>query len=193
MRGVETTQLHLSGDPDADALLSRDALALTIGMVLDQQVPIEWAFRGPYELARRLGRDRLDAVELAGADAEQLIAIFARPPALHRYPASMAKRVQALCAHVVDRYGGDIEAVWRDVDDGGQVLARLQKLPGFGAQKARIFLALLGKQCGVRPSGWREAAGGYGEEAVFRSAADVTDADTLARVRAYKKELKAQK
>lgn len=162
-------------------------------MVLDQQVPIEWAFRGPYELARRLGRDRLDAVELAGADAEQLIAIFARPPALHRYPASMAKRVQALCAHVVDRYGGDIEAVWRGVDDGGQVLARLRKLPGFGAQKARIFLALLGKQCGVRPSGWREAAGGYGEEAVFRSAADVTDADTLARVRAYKKELKAQK
>jgi uncharacterized HhH-GPD family protein len=183
----------LSGDPDADALLSRDPLALTIGMLLDQQVPIEWAFRGPYELARRLGRDTLEAAELAGMDPERLTDVFVRPPALHRYPAAMAKRVQALCAHIVDRYGGDIEAIWRGADDAAQVLARLQELPGFGAQKARIFLALLGKQCRVRPAGWREAAGGYGEEAVFRSAADVTDAVTLARVRAYKKELKAGK
>ena len=190
---METTDLHLSGDPDADALLSRDPLALTIGMILDQQVPIEWAFRAPYELARRLGRDRLDAAELAGMDPERLTEVFVRPPALHRYPASMAKRVQALSAHVVDRYGGDVEAVWRDDRDGAQVLARLQKLPGFGAQKARIFLALLGKQCGVRPAGWREASGSYGEDAVFRSAADVTDAESLARVRAYKKELKARK
>ena len=190
---METTDLHLSGDPDADALLSRDPLALTIGMILDQQVPIEWAFRAPYELTRRLGRDRLDAAELAGMDPERLTEVFVRPPALHRYPASMAKRVQALCAHVVDRYGGDVEAVWRDAADGGQVLARLQKLPGFGPQKARIFLALLGKQRGVQPAGWREASGNYGEDAVFRSAADVTDAESLARVRAYKKELKARK
>ncbi len=190
---MATTDMHLSGDPDADALLSRDPLALTIGMILDQQVPIEWAFRAPYELARRLGRDRLDAVELAGMDPEQLTEVFVRPPALHRYPASMSKRVQALCAHLADRYGGDVEAVWRDAGDGAQLLARLRKLPGFGDQKARIFLALLGKQCGVQPPGWREAAGGYGEDAVFRSAADVTDTESLARVRAYQKELKARK
>ncbi|HVL85723.1 MAG TPA: HhH-GPD-type base excision DNA repair protein [Pseudonocardia sp.] len=184
--------LRLSQDPEADALLDRDPLALMIGMLLDQQVPMEHAFWAPSELARRLGRDHLDAHELAEYDAEALVELFATPRALHRYPKSMAGRVQALARALVERYDGDVTGVWRDVSDGPELLRRLKALPGFGPQKAQIFTALLGKQRGVTPPGWREAAGGYGEEGVHRSVADVVDADSLRRVRATKQEQKAQ-
>ena len=145
--------LQLAQDPDADALLDRDPLALLIGMLLDQQFPMERAFAGPAGLARRLGVDRLDARALAEYDPEVLAAAFTGPPALHRYPAAMAGRVQALAALLVDRYDGDAAALWRDAPDGATLFRRLKALPGFGAQKAQIFVALLGKQRGVTPPG----------------------------------------
>jgi uncharacterized HhH-GPD family protein len=181
----------LAQRPEADALLDEDPLALLIGMLLDQQVPMERAFTGPYELARRLGTSPLDAATIASADPEQLAALFAQPPAVHRFPGSMAARTQALCQFLVDRYDGDVTALWLGASDGKDLLKRLTELPGFGKQKAQIFLALLGKQRGVRPAGWREAAGPYGEEGVHRSVADVVDGDSLAAVRSYKQEQKA--
>jgi len=183
--------LSLSQDAESDALLDRDPLALLIGMLLDQQVPMEHAFWAPAELARRLGRDRLDAAELAGHDPDALIAVFATPRALHRYPKSMAGRVQALCAAVVERYDGDVTRLWADVADGVELRSRLVSLPGYGMQKAQIFTALLGKQRGVTPPGWREAAGAYGEQGAYRSVADVVDPASLARVRETKQAAKA--
>jgi uncharacterized HhH-GPD family protein len=182
--------LRLAQDPDADELLARDPLALLVGMLLDQQVPLEWAFTAPHRLAARLGRRSLDAAEIAALDPDAFVKLMAGPPALHRYPAAMAGRVQALCREVADRYGGDAAALWRTAESGKKLLARLRTLPGFGEQKARIFVALLGKQLGVCPPGWREAAGPYGEEGSRRSAADVTDAESLAEVRAFKKAAK---
>lgn len=182
--------LSLSQDRDADVLLDRDPLALLVAMLLDQQVPMERAFAAPYELRQRLGHD-LDARELADHDPEALADLFARPPALHRYPRSMAGRVQQLCRALVDRHDGDVVGLWRDVDDARELLRRLVALPGYGKQKAQIFVALLGKQRGVTPHGWREVAGSYGEEGVHRSVADVVDERTLEQVRAYKKQAKA--
>ena len=182
--------LNLVGDADADALLAADPLALLIGMLLDQQVPMETAFAGPKKLADRLGG--LDVHRIADADPDEFAAICARPPAVHRFPGSMAKRIQALCAEITDRYDGDAAALWTSGDpDGKEVLKRLKALPGYGDQKARIFLALLGKQIGVRPEGWREAAGEYGEDGSRRSIADVVDAQTLQEVREFKKASKA--
>jgi uncharacterized HhH-GPD family protein len=178
--------LCLAQDPDADALLTNDPLALLMGMLLDQQFPLEWAFRAPWRLAQRMERTSLDAAEVADWDPEAFVKLMAGPPALHRYPAAMAQRVQALCRLVVEEYGGDAAALWRTAGTGKELLARLRALPGFGEQKARIFVALLGKQLGVRPEGWREVAGPYGEDGSRRSAADVTDAETLAEVRAFK-------
>ena len=183
--------LCIAQDTEADALLDRDPLALLIGMLLDQQIPMERAFGAPAELARRLGRDHLDARELVEHDPDDLVAIFARPPALHRYPKSMANRVQALAAVIADQYDGDVTGIWRDVADGAELVRRLSALPGFGAQKARIFTALLGKQRGVQPPGWRAAAGDYGRDGVYMSVADVVDAASLARVREYKQARKA--
>ena len=185
--------LCLAQNADADALLDRDPLALIVGMLLDQQVPMERAFAAPAELARRLGGDRLDAAAIAAQDPEALVAIFATPPALHRYPKSMAARVQALAAAVVERYDGDVTALWSDATSGRELFARLTALPGFGTQKAQIFTALLGKQRGVTPDGWRDAAGGYGESGVYRSVADVVDGESLGRVREYKQAAKAAK
>lgn len=181
------TALHLSQDPAADELLSKDSLALLLGMLLDQQIPMEKAFRGPYDLAQRLGHAP-DAAELA--EHPDLAAVFAVPPAIHRFPGSMAGRVQQLCRHLVEHHEGRAEHVWEGVATGGELLARLQALPGFGEQKAKIFLALLGKQRGVQPEGWRDAAGAYGEEGSLRSVADVTSKETLLQVRAYKQQLK---
>lgn len=183
-------KLRLSQDADADALLTRDPLALLIGMVLDQQIPLERAFRSPADLRDRMG-GRLDVHELAAADPDELAAVFAQPPALHRFPGSMAKRVQELCAHIVEHHGGKPARVWKDARDGAQLLANVKALPGFGEQKAQIFVALLGKRLGVRPPGWEEAAGPFGREGTFMSVADIDGPESLARVRAYKKEMKA--
>jgi uncharacterized HhH-GPD family protein len=187
---VATPTLRLAQDDDADRMLSRDPLALLIGMLLDQQFPMERAFTSPWLLAQRLDRERLDAAELAGWDPDAFAKVMAGPPALHRYPGAMAGRVQALCAHVVAEYGGDASALWRTAASGAELLKRVRSLPGFGEQKSKIFVALLGKQLGVRPEGWREAAGPYGLEGSHRSVADVTDPDSLARVRAFKQEAK---
>jgi len=183
--------LCLAQDADADALLDRDPLALLIGMLLDQQFPMERAFAGPALIAQRLGVTVLDARELAQYDPEALVQVFRGPPAVHRYPGSMAARVQALAAAVVERYDGDASRLWSGVEDGQELFRRLADLPGYGTQKAQIFTALLGKQLGVTPPGWREAAGGYGEEGVHRSVADVVDGASLAQVREYKQAKKA--
>jgi uncharacterized HhH-GPD family protein len=183
--------LHLSGEPEADALLSKDPLALLIGMVLDQQIPLEWAFAGPAELRRRLGRD-LDAKEMAAMDPEALAAAFSARPALHRYPGSMAGRVQELCRVLVDAYGGRADAVWTTATSGPELLARVRALPGFGEQKAKIFVALLGKQLGVDATGWQAASEPFGDPGTFRSVADITDQDSLDRVRAFKQDMKAR-
>ncbi|MEV4447548.1 MULTISPECIES: HhH-GPD-type base excision DNA repair protein [Streptomyces] len=184
--------LHIAQDPDADALLSRSPLAALTGMLLDQQVPMEWAFKGPRTIASRMGADELDAHEIAAYDPEKFAALLTAKPAVHRYPGSMAKRIQQLCQYLVEHYDGDAAKVWEGVKSGEELLRRLKELPGFGAQKAQIFLALLGKQFGVRPKGWREAAGAYGEPDSFRSVADITGPESLAKVRAHKQEMKAQ-
>jgi uncharacterized HhH-GPD family protein len=182
--------LHITGDVAADDLLSTDPLALLIGMLLDQQVAMETAFAGPLKIRERLGG--LDARTLAQSDPERLTQIFRTPPAVHRYPGSMAGRTQALCAFLLEHYGGDAAALWTSGDpDGAEVLRRLKALPGFGDQKARIFLALLGKQCGLSAEGWREAAGAYGEEGSRRSVADIVDAGSLQEVRENKRAAKA--
>ncbi|MGW2742880.1 HhH-GPD-type base excision DNA repair protein [Streptomyces sp. NPDC001450] len=183
--------LHLAQDPEADALLGRSPLAALTGMLLDQQVPMEWAFKGPVTIARRMGAEDLDAHEIAVMDPEAFAALLSEKPAVHRYPGSMAKRIQQLCQYLVEHYDGDAELVWKGVEDGKELLRRLQDLPGFGRQKAQIFLALLGKQLGVAPAGWREAAGAYGEAKSFRSVADITGPESLAKVRAHKQETKA--
>ncbi|NGO09509.1 Fe-S cluster assembly protein HesB [Streptomyces sp. HC44] len=183
--------LHLAQQPDADELLGRSPLAALVGMLLDQQIPMEWAFAGPYAIAQRMGADDLDAHEIAAYDPDAFAAILSTKPAVHRYPGSMAKRIQQLCQYLVEHYDGNAAALWEDVDSGAELLKRLKALPGFGTQKAQIFLALLGKQLGVRPEGWREAAGAYGEPESFRSVADITGPESLAQVRAHKQEMKA--
>jgi uncharacterized HhH-GPD family protein len=182
--------LMLSQQPAADALLDRDPLALVIGMVLDQQIPLEKAFSSPYVLTERLGHVP-DAAELAGMPEDELVAVFSTPPALHRFPGSMAKRVQAMCQAVVDQYDGDAANVWTQAADGADLLKRVAALPGFGKQKAQIFVALLGKQYGVDVPGWREAAGEFGPAGTYKSVADIRDPESLGKVRDYKKQLKA--
>ncbi|MEV6758314.1 HhH-GPD-type base excision DNA repair protein [Streptomyces sp. NPDC051214] len=183
--------LHLAQEPEADALLGRSPLAALVGMLLDQQVPMEWAFAGPHTIARRLNADDLDAHEIAAYDPDEFAALLSTKPAVHRYPGSMAKRIQQLCAYLVEHYGGDPAALWEGAASGKDLLTRLNDLPGFGKQKSQIFVALLGKQLGVRPEGWREAAGAYGEPAAYRSVADITGPESLQRVRAHKQQLKA--
>ncbi|OPC83984.1 Fe-S cluster assembly protein HesB [Embleya scabrispora] len=184
------TTVHLAQQAEADELLGRSALAALTGMLLDQQIPMEWAFTGPYTITRRLGGTDLDAHEIAAYDPDAFTALFVEKPAVHRYPGSMAHRVQQLCRYLVEHYDGDASAVWADAKTGTELLKRLQELPGFGKQKAQIFLALLGKQYGVTPKGWREAAGAYGEVGSYRSVADITGPDSLAKVRAHKQETK---
>jgi uncharacterized HhH-GPD family protein len=182
--------LRFTDDPDADRLLAEEPLALLIGMLLDQQVPMEWAFKAPSLLKARLG-GRLDCAEIAAMDPEKLRAAFTERPALHRYPGSMADRVHSLCREIVDEYGGHAEQIWADVGSGDELLARLKALPGFGDQKARIFLALLAKRLGVTPAGWQEAAGTYGTPGYY-SIADVDGPESLAKVREYKQAVKAK-
>lgn len=178
-------------DEEANALLNASPLAALIGMLLDQQVPMEWAFAGPYTITKRLGGTDLDAHEIAAYEPERFTALLSEKPAVHRYPGSMAKRTQVLCRYIVEHYDGDAEAIWRGVGDGKTLFKRLNDLPGFGKQKAQIFVALLGKQLGVRPDGWREAAGSYGDEGSFRSVADISGPESLEKVREFKKSVKA--
>ncbi|WP_329456695.1 HhH-GPD-type base excision DNA repair protein [Streptomyces sp. NBC_01497] len=182
--------LRIAQNPGADELLGRSPLAALVGMLLDQQIPMEWAFTGPYTLAERMGADDLDARRIAAYDPEAFVALFMEKPAMHRYPASMAGRVQQLCQYLVEMYDGDVVAVWEGASSGQDALRRLNDLPGFGKQKAQIFLALLGKRLGVRPEGWREAAGHYGDEGAYRSAADITGPESLSKVRDFKQEAK---
>ena len=184
-------KLSLAQNPDADELLARNPLALLIGLVLDQQIPLEWAFTGPLTLTQRLGRE-LDPADLAAMDPEALVAAFVGPPALHRFPSAMAARVQDLCRIIVEQYDGDAARVWTTAADGRELLARIEALPGFGKQKAKITVALLGKQLGVRPKGWREAAGDFGRAGSYMSVADITNAKSLAKVRDFKKQMKAK-
>ena len=183
--------LWLTGDPDADALLSTDPLALLLGMVLDQQIPMERAFAAPAALKERLG-GTLDPAVISTMDPDALVEVFSAKPALHRFPRSMAGRVQEVCAAVVADHGGDASAIWSSAPDGKALLKNLKALPGFGDQKARIFLALLGKQLGVRPPGWEQAAGPYGEAGAFRSVADIDSPEALIKVRQFKQAMKAE-
>jgi uncharacterized HhH-GPD family protein len=185
-----TGTLHITGDDGADELLSTTPLAVLLGMLLDQQVAMETAFSGPAKIRDRMGG--LDAAAIAEADPDAFAALCSTPPAVHRFPGSMATRIQAVCRAIASDWGGDAAAIWTDGDpDGSEVLKRLRTLPGFGDQKARIFLALLGKQYGYDGAGWREAAGEYGEPGSYRSVADIVDAESLARVRETKKAVKA--
>lgn len=187
--------LHLTGNDSADELLTDNPFALLVGMLLDQQVPMETAFAGPAKLRDRLGI--MDPAAIAGYDPEKFLEAFRMTPAVHRFPGSMAARVQALAAAVRDDWGGETTAIWTSAGpdgnkpDGAEILRRLQDLPGFGEQKAKIFLALLGKQCGITAPGWRKASGHYGEDGSHRSIADITDADSLHLVREAKKAMKA--
>ena len=187
---MQVPRLQLVQDPVADALLDDNPFALLVGMLLDQQVPMETAFAGPKKIADRIGG--LDAAEIAEYDPDKFAALCSERPAIHRFPGSMAKRIQALAQIVVDRYYGDAAGLWMAGDhDGKELLRRLEGLPGFGGQKARIFLALLGKQYGVTPTGWRAAAGDFGKPGTHVSVADIVDAQSLGKVRSHKKQMKA--
>ena len=183
-------ELHITADADADRLLSNNPLALLVGMLLDQQVPMETAFAGPLKIEQRTGA--ADASAIASMDPDAFLDAFKQTPAVHRFPGSMATRVQTLCQTIVDEWGGEASALWTSGDpDGPEVLKRLKKLPGFGEQKAKIFLALLGKQYGYDGAGWREAAGDYGTEGSFRSVADIVSPESLTKVREHKRAAKA--
>ena len=183
-------ELHITGDDAADKLLSDDAFALLTGMLLDQQVTMESAFAGPEKIRTRIGS--LEPGTIAGYDPQEFVEVFKEKPAVHRFPGSMAGRVQALAETVDKEWGGDATAIWTQGEpDGAEVLRRLKALPGFGEQKAKIFLALLGKQCGLKAEGWREAAGHYGQADAYLSVADIVDPDSLVKVRASKQAAKA--
>ncbi|MGM1018705.1 MAG: HhH-GPD-type base excision DNA repair protein [Actinomycetota bacterium] len=182
--------LHITGDADADELLTSNPLALLVGMLLDQQITMETAFAGPLKIDQRIGS--VDAATLAAYDPDELLEAFRQTPSVHRFPGSMAGRVQSLCQALVEDWDGDATALWTTGDpDGAEVLRRLKSLPGFGEQKAKIFLALLGKQYGYTGDGWREASAPYGDEGAFRSVADIVSAESLAKVREHKKAMKA--
>lgn len=182
--------LYITGEADADRLLNTDGLALLVGMLLDQQVPMEWAFKGPATLRDRLGH--LDATHIAAMDPEAFVTVCCDKPAIHRFPASMGRRIHELCTALADRYDGRAEAVWTGVTDGAELYRRLRELPGYGEEKSQIFLALLAKRQGVAPAGWREAAGKFGDD-VPRSVADIHDVASLGKVREWKKAAKAAK
>jgi uncharacterized HhH-GPD family protein len=182
-------ELHITGDPAADKLLSEDAFALLTGMLLDQQVTMESAFSGPEKIRSRMGS--MDPAAIAEYDPAGFVEIFRETPAVHRYPSSMAGRVQALAETIQREWNGDATAIWtQDAPDGREVLRRLKGLPGFGEQKSKIFLALLGKQCGLEAEGWREAAGSYGQDGAYLSVADIVDPESLGKVRASKQAAK---
>jgi uncharacterized HhH-GPD family protein len=188
----QTVQICLAQDTEADRLLADSPLALLIGMVLDQQVTFETAFAGPKKIADRMGS--FDAAEIADCNPDKFAALCSEKPAIHRFPGAMAKRIQTLAQIIVDRYDGDAAGLWTAGDpDGPELLRRIKGLPGFGEQKAKIFLALLGKQYEVTPKGWRAAAGEFGKAGSYVSVADIADARSMEKVRSYKKQMKAAK
>ena len=183
------TSIRIAQEPHADEVLSSSPFALLVGMLLDQQYPMEHAFRGPAKILDRFGS--IEPAAIASADPEEFAALCSTPPAIHRFPGSMSARVQALATVVVDEYCGRAERLWEEAGSGKELMKRLQALPGFGQQKAQIFAALVAKQLGVRPDGWEKEAGSYAETGSFRSVADVVDGTSLDKVRAFKKEKKA--
>jgi uncharacterized HhH-GPD family protein len=186
----KTLKLWLAQDPEADQLLDEKPFALLVGMVLDQQIPLEVAFAGPKKIADRMGG--FDVAEIADYDPDKFAALCSERPAIHRFPGSMAKRIQTLAQIIVERYDGDAAGVWEAGEpDGKELLRRIKGLPGFGEVKAQIFLALLGKQYGVTPKGWRQAAGEFGKAGSYISVADIVDDRSLGQVRSYKKQMKA--
>jgi len=185
---MSTQPIRITGDDAADQVLTDDPFALLLGMLLDQQYPMEHAFRGPAKILERFGT--LDPAKIADADPEEFAAMCATPPAVHRFPGSMATRVQAVAREVVDQYDGNTARLWSEAGTGADLVKRVMALPGFGKQKAQIFTALVAKQLGVRPDGWEAAVGDYSLDG-YRSVADVVDEGSLAKVRAYKKEKKA--
>ena len=192
MAGMTNDPLWLTGDAEADQLLTEDDNALLIGMVLDQQVPMEKAFSGPLVIAQRMG-GRLDVAAISAMSEDDFVALCSRPPAIHRFPAAMAKRVRQVCQVLTEDYDGQAANLWKDARSGNEVKANLERLPGFGSDKAAIFTAVLGKLRGITPDGWRVAAGYYGEPDTFRSVADIVDSDSLQKVRETKKSVKAAK
>jgi uncharacterized HhH-GPD family protein len=187
---IGVAAIPITGNEEADRLLEEDPLALLLGMLLDQQVPMEWEFIAPYRLKERLGGS-LDAAAMARMDPDEFLALFKGPPALHRFPGSMGKRAQALIQQIVDEYGGDTSRIWLEAKDGEDLQRRLLALPGFGPDKTRIFVALLAKRLGIRPEGWEEAAGTFADDTP-RSVADIDSPETLARVREWKQMMKKQ-
>ena len=187
---MATPTIPITGDPDADTLLVSDPLALTIGMLLDQQVSMELAFSGPAKLRDRLG-DRFTAEAIASMDPEEFEAVCREKPAVHRFPASMAGRIQTLCTHLVEHYDGDAAKVWSGARSGTALQERVSALPGFGEEKTKIFIALLAKRLGKRPAGWEEVAAPF-SDGVPRSVADVDSAESLQKVREWKKAQKAK-
>ena len=187
--GEHTGTLAVTGDPEADRLLLEDSFALLLAMMLDQQIPMEWAFKGPARLAERLGDD-FSAIAIAAMDPDELEAAFKQKPALHRFPASMARRCGELSRHVVEQYDGEAGAIWTDVRSGKELFDRLRALPGYGDEKAKIFVAILAKRFGVAPLGWEACAGPFADRHP-RSVADIDGPDALAEVRAWKKQQKA--
>lgn len=181
--------LYVTGNPKADALLNRDGTALMIGMLLDQQVPMEWAFNAPFTLRTRLGH--LNARKIAAMDQDEFIAICSEKPAIHRFPSAMGRRIHELCAMLVADYRGKAENIWQDVDDAGELFDRVRRFPGFGEEKSQIFVALLAKRMGVAPHGWKKVAGEFGD-GKYRTVADITSRETLLAVRATKKQQKAE-
>jgi len=188
---LSKTSLALTGNDEADALLATDPLALVIGMVLDQQIPLERAFRSPFELRERLGGS-LDAGAIASMDPDALAAIFGTKPALHRFPSSMARRVQDVCRLIMDTYDGDAAAIWTSAANGKELLAHVKALPGFGVQKARIFIALLGKQMGLHTPGWQQVSTPFSRPGTFQSVADIDSPAALTKVRQFKQQMKAE-
>lgn len=187
---MKTKTIPVTSNDEANKLLVSDPLALLIGMLLDQQVPMEWAFLGPYTLQQRLGAP-LDAEAIAAMPVDEVEALFKGKPAMHRYPGSMAKRTHALCEYLIEHYDGDAAKIWRNVKTGAELYARLRALPGYGDEKSKIFMAILAKRLGKRPAGWEEAAAPF-SDATPRSVADIDSADSLARVREFKKAKKAE-
>jgi len=185
---TSTKPLYITGIPQADALLRRDGTALVIGMLLDQQVPMEWAFTAPHTIKQRLGH--VDATKIAKMNVDRFVAMCCEKPAIHRFPASMGKRIHAMCTIIADDYKGKGANVWRGVEDAAELTARLRKLPGYGAEKTEIFIALLGKRFGIRPKGWKTEAGEFSDNQP-RSVADIHSPATLLKVRGYKKMQKA--